>query len=62
MLKLIDSMSDDMGCADGKAVEAAYGEGFKRTVMEAFEDGYLDRNGPLGSLKLSSSGRSKARP
>ena len=61
LLKLIDSMSDDMGHADGKAVETAYGEGFKRTLSEALDDHLLDMRCPVGSLKLSPSGRQRAR-
>lgn len=61
LLKLIDSMSNDMGHASSKAVEAAYGEGYKRAVAEAWDAGYLDRLGPIEGHKLSNLGRDLAR-
>lgn len=63
LLKLIDSLSDDRGFANHKAVEQAYGQGCTRAVNEASDDGHLApwRETPMGSIKLSSRGRELAR-
>lgn len=62
LLKIIDSLADDRtGDADGKKVSEAYGAGFDKAFREAYDDDYIDRQGSVGSIRLSRSGRELAR-
>ena len=61
LLELIDKHGNNFGHADGDEVKKHYGEGFDKVFHEAIRSGYISREGPVGSITLSSSGMREAR-
>jgi hypothetical protein len=61
LLQIIDQHANDLGNADGKTVKDRYGVGFDDAFMEAIRAGHIDQRSPVGSIKLSPSGRHAAR-
>jgi hypothetical protein len=54
---LEESEKSPMGMADGKIVAERYGDGFHEAFIGLIQQGYISRDGIVGTITLSPSGR-----